>query len=147
MSINTCTLSLCWNIKLHKKWTKHKLINSKKESMQSLICGWNSEINVLRGYLEVSIPDVFKMCYNWLKCAGASGQDSTKISSSKIIFKKIKIVDNDTCYFCDSEIKTSHPSHYSIFVDRITSVYSYTKLFQKVLIKKKHNFGEVPLSY
>ena len=53
----------CVEIFLHKKCTKHKLINSKKESMQSFICGWNLEINVLRGYL-LSIHDVFKMCFN-----------------------------------------------------------------------------------
>ena len=50
----------CVEIFFHKKCTKQKLVNSKKESIQSFICGWNLKINVLRGYLEVSIHDVFK---------------------------------------------------------------------------------------
>ena len=78
----------CVEIFLQKKCTKHKLVNSKKESMQSLICRWNLKVNVLTGYLELSILDVFKMCFNGTTDSNdlvASVQDSTEMFSNKII--------------------------------------------------------------
>ena len=63
----------CVEIFLHKKCTKHKQVNSKKESMQCLICRYNLKINVLRGYLELSILDVFKMCFNLITDSNVQG--------------------------------------------------------------------------
>ena len=36
----------------------------KERKYAKLLCRWNLKINDLRGYLEVSIHDVFKMFFN-----------------------------------------------------------------------------------
>ena len=85
----------------------YKLVNTKKESIPSSICRWNLT-TVQMGYLELPYA-VFKICckvttdsnVQWLQY-----RILHRLLPVKSYLKKIKIVNNDTCSFCNNEVET-----------------------------------------
>ena len=147
----------CVEILLYKKCTKpiYKLVNTRKEStcIPSSICRWNLT-TVQMGYLELPIHDVFKICFKvttdsnvqWLQY-----RILYRLLPVKSYLKKIKIVDNDSCSFCNNEVETiehvftSCPTVVSLWNN--LSIQIYNVVSKRVGFKFMNIlFGEVPLS-
>ena len=66
---------------------------------------------VQMGYLEITyIHDVFKICYKVTTVSNVQWLQYRILHRLVTVksLKKIKIVDNDTCSFCNNEVETLH---------------------------------------
>lgn len=101
----------CVELLLYKKCTKpiYNLINTNVQCIiPNSIIRWNSKI-VMRGHSELILQDIFKVCFKvttdttvqWLQY-----RTLHRILPVKSYLKKIKIVDNDICSFCNNEVET-----------------------------------------